>query len=1144
MNTAMPSKPEFLLTHGDHLRALIRGLLFDEHEVEDVVQETWQRALESGPRETGAWGAWLSTVAGNLARNRVRTKVRRARREQAVARPESVTGPAELVEREELRKLVVDAVLALDEPYRAVVLRRYIDGQSPAQIARAQGVPAATVRTRLRRGLQQLRELLDAAHGGDRRAWSLAAIPLGLPGRAGVSFAGLGVLAGALAALLLGFFALSAWNQDPGSSESLEPELAAAPAQSAGGEAPAPAPEMGPGAVTIRTPSQEPGAGSAGTVSFAGKLVDRNGDPLERARVRILAIDSFELLQGGVSPEARRDWRLRAPSTGEALSDLHGRFRIDGLPPRALYFLKAEMQSYRLWQVVEASPQPGSTAALGELELRYRPEITGFVRGAGGAPVPGATVWGVDLPGFVFLAVPPPQLPLRGHVILTAPGDARVIPLPEWTTRLSGLLPIEVSTTDSEGKFRLRGAGRGSFVVHAQGYAPTVSSSKTIRLRPGVTIQGHVKDSTGQPVPGAELLAAPVGGYDSIALAPRIHRADERGAFRIPGMHQGKVVLAARRSPKHAWQVESARLSRARQLVTLPAERKLHLRVAAGMDLGSIEVDVLPGGATGELLHNGLLPALPHTIDWAGEQRSLELDQQPYRLRVRAKGHAETILDVGPKDSEALLDPPKELVREVLVRGPLGAPLAGARVWTQRPFAIERMSVLPRGTLVPRFRDVPLLHGRTDAEGRLLLRGLREEALQIRVQHPVYGGSSLSFEDLPREGSPIQFRFQGLGSVQGRITERGEAVEPGSWTVLLDDQGAKDRMGYDHAMPRWVRVGNEGVFHPQALPSSRFLVQALPGLSGVQSAGDLLDYLKKHRKDLMLFRFKRFDLGVGQEHEVTLEMRQDERIDPKEGTRVTGSVVVDGQPGADYEVVMRFGWLSRDIVRRTDASGRFDFGVVASGARTLAVREGEGLQLLSRKLELVKGERQDLQLQIQTAPVRMRVMLPDGRPARDARVWLREKYTHDLKPKWEADLAVDCDRNGRAVLPRVPVGKYYIHAFTDQGFAQQDADVVAGGGPELRFELERRYVLAGQLPVHQIGGGDALPTLHLREEGLGSLFIRRAEANGRFRFVCLPKGKYVLSFQRIVRAPGGGFETQREEIGKITLDRDVHNWEL
>src|SRR5207245_2709848 len=62
------------------------------------------------------------------------------------------------------------ALVALDEPFRTAVIRRYLDDESAANIARALGVPAGTVRWRIKTGLERLRAALDETSPRWRRA--------------------------------------------------------------------------------------------------------------------------------------------------------------------------------------------------------------------------------------------------------------------------------------------------------------------------------------------------------------------------------------------------------------------------------------------------------------------------------------------------------------------------------------------------------------------------------------------------------------------------------------------------------------------------------------------------------------------------------------------------------------------------------------------------------------------------------------------------------------------------------------------------------------------------------------------------------------------------------------------------------------
>ena len=166
------------MAHAQFVRAVARGVLGGDADVEDVLQETFLVAWERGPRKPGALRAWLGTVAKRLALDRVRAMGRRRRREAGAARAEALPSVVTMAGREETRQRLMEAVLALEEPYRSTLLWRYHAGLSLAEIAERQYVPEETVRTRVQRGLARLRDRLDREHPGGRAAWSAALFPL------------------------------------------------------------------------------------------------------------------------------------------------------------------------------------------------------------------------------------------------------------------------------------------------------------------------------------------------------------------------------------------------------------------------------------------------------------------------------------------------------------------------------------------------------------------------------------------------------------------------------------------------------------------------------------------------------------------------------------------------------------------------------------------------------------------------------------------------------------------------------------------------------------------------------------------------------------------------------------------------------
>ena len=171
---------EELLAHGAWARRLAHSLVGEAAAADDLVQEAWRAALERPPALDRPVRPWLGRVLTNLARHRARGAGRQAARERAVARDESLPGPDELVERLDSQRALIEELAALSEPLRSTVLLRYFEDLEPSEIARRQNLPAGTVRWRLKRGLDLLRERLDRRFG-DRRQWALLLVPLARP---------------------------------------------------------------------------------------------------------------------------------------------------------------------------------------------------------------------------------------------------------------------------------------------------------------------------------------------------------------------------------------------------------------------------------------------------------------------------------------------------------------------------------------------------------------------------------------------------------------------------------------------------------------------------------------------------------------------------------------------------------------------------------------------------------------------------------------------------------------------------------------------------------------------------------------------------------------------------------------------------
>jgi len=220
-NPPIEVRIEDLLQHAGFVRKLALSLVRDANAAEDLVQDTWLAALKRPPRDAGNLRGWLARVVTNVARQRGRREAPRRAREISTHEERPTATPDELLAAVDAQRVLAEQVLNLAEPYRSTVVQRYWQGLDSTQIAELEGITPGAARWRLKRGLDKLREQLDAKHDGDRESWCLALGPLvalrppaaALGAKAAAAFSLQGLAKSApfqLAALLLLVFA-GAW---------------------------------------------------------------------------------------------------------------------------------------------------------------------------------------------------------------------------------------------------------------------------------------------------------------------------------------------------------------------------------------------------------------------------------------------------------------------------------------------------------------------------------------------------------------------------------------------------------------------------------------------------------------------------------------------------------------------------------------------------------------------------------------------------------------------------------------------------------------------------------------------------------------------------------------------------------------------
>jgi len=214
---------EELLEHADWVHGLAFQLVRDTARADDLVQEAWLTALQSPPRHASNLRAWLGTVVTRLAQTEWRSDRRRNARERRGARYEGLPPTDQLVHDAQLSSELVDAVVAMEDPYKTVLLLRYFRDFKPAQIARELDRPLGTVTTQLQRGLEKLRCTLDQRYG-DRRSWCVALMPLARVGAPLLGLASLGpaswLTVAAVATIML--WALIPWPTELSRSRDVE----------------------------------------------------------------------------------------------------------------------------------------------------------------------------------------------------------------------------------------------------------------------------------------------------------------------------------------------------------------------------------------------------------------------------------------------------------------------------------------------------------------------------------------------------------------------------------------------------------------------------------------------------------------------------------------------------------------------------------------------------------------------------------------------------------------------------------------------------------------------------------------------------------------------------------------------------------
>ncbi|WP_397536942.1 RNA polymerase sigma factor [Rummeliibacillus pycnus] len=141
-------------------------------EAEDLMQEVWVKVVryETYVAEVEHVKAWLTTICMNTFRDRYRKNVRRSK--YMMSQPETLDVPVldlvpnnepsteAVVEQEAISQIVQEKINQLDSIYRNTLLYFYVNQYSLVEIAELMKVSIGTVKSRLFRAKQRLKDIM------------------------------------------------------------------------------------------------------------------------------------------------------------------------------------------------------------------------------------------------------------------------------------------------------------------------------------------------------------------------------------------------------------------------------------------------------------------------------------------------------------------------------------------------------------------------------------------------------------------------------------------------------------------------------------------------------------------------------------------------------------------------------------------------------------------------------------------------------------------------------------------------------------------------------------------------------------------------------------------------------------------------
>jgi len=168
-----------ILKYQDRVYNVIRKICANPDDAAELTQETFVKVLENIDKfqARSSFYTWLFRIAVNLTLNYCQRSSKfstssltadddehehHAKQQlQQFLSDDSSPDPAAIAQNRELCRLALKALVDLDDAHRTIIVLRDIEGMNYAQIARVLNIELGTVRSRLSRARNSLRQVME-----------------------------------------------------------------------------------------------------------------------------------------------------------------------------------------------------------------------------------------------------------------------------------------------------------------------------------------------------------------------------------------------------------------------------------------------------------------------------------------------------------------------------------------------------------------------------------------------------------------------------------------------------------------------------------------------------------------------------------------------------------------------------------------------------------------------------------------------------------------------------------------------------------------------------------------------------------------------------------------------------------------------